>query len=165
MQPVQPAQLVQPVQLEQTTSQVSQPPVEAASAGGSVGHGGHGFARMRRELQPARSRPSMLMAQLQVAPLLNGALAAPNGTEYVFMEIGTSDAYTADDEVLPHEPAAFLISFEPLLDKARPLRRSHACQPRLLATPASYAYSPATLVTSHACHGSLDHCKVVHSPS
>lgn len=55
----------------------------------------------------------------QVANLQDGMLRVPtdeNITELV-IEIGCSDLHTLDDELLPSAPNAFLISFEPMLDK------------------------------------------------
>ena len=59
-----------------------------------------------------------LFATLQVAHLdANGALSLPNGTHHILMEIGCSNRDTLDDEVLRWDEHAFLVSFEPLLDK------------------------------------------------
>ena len=47
-----------------------------------------------------------------------GAITVPNATRRIFIEIGCSDRDTMDaDGSLEKDPEAFLISFEPLLDK------------------------------------------------
>ena len=61
---------------------------------------------------------SGLSALVDVAELdANGAIRMPHNTTYVFMEIGCSDRDTMDQDTLPKHKDAFLISFEPLLDK------------------------------------------------
>ena len=58
-----------------------------------------------------------LMAPLQIAALTKaGTIPMPDTTQYVLIEIGCSDRHTLD-ETLGNRPGAFLISFEPLLDK------------------------------------------------
>ena len=47
----------------------------------------------------------------------HGAIPMPNNTSHVVLEIGCSDRNTLDEELLPHDPSAFLVSFEPMLDK------------------------------------------------
>ena len=60
------------------------------------------------------------MVTMQVATLNeDGAVRMPASTEYVFIEIGCNDRDTLDNQVLPDHPNAFLISFEPMLDKLR----------------------------------------------
>jgi hypothetical protein len=59
-----------------------------------------------------------LYAPLHLARLARrGSLRVPAGVTYALIEIGCSDLDTLDQQVLPREPSAFLISFEPLLDK------------------------------------------------
>jgi FkbM family methyltransferase len=55
----------------------------------------------------------------------NGTFSAiPHGASPIIVEIGTSDRDTLDVELLPRLPSAFLVSFEPLIDKyARALAR------------------------------------------
>lgn len=71
----------------------------------------------------ARFRPHVptrpLTFELHVANLDNntGAIVTPPGTKRIFMEIGCSDVNTLDDDVLDLDPEAFLLSFEPMLDK------------------------------------------------
>ena len=73
---------------------------------------------------------SALFAPLQIASLTSqGAIPMPPDVEHVLMEIGCSDRHTLDD-VLGQRPRAFLIAFEPLLDKyavllARGTKRYH----------------------------------------
>ena len=66
-----------------------------------------------------KDRLSRLMANVQVASLADDGegISMPQGTKHVLIEIGCSDRNTMDEEVLPADPGAFLISFEPLLDK------------------------------------------------
>ena len=60
----------------------------------------------------------MLSATIDVARLrANGTLPIPPGTTEIIMEVGANTRNTADRELLPRRPGAFLISFEPLLDK------------------------------------------------
>ena len=73
---------------------------------------------------------------MQVATLNDaGALhvAVPIGVTHAVMEIGCSDRDTLDEQWLPSDPSAFLISFEPLLDKfavllSRGTARFHGAQ-------------------------------------
>ena len=59
-----------------------------------------------------------LSVSVQVAPLDgHGAIPMPNNTSHVVLEIGCSDRNTLDEELLPPAPPAFLVSFEPMLDK------------------------------------------------
>lgn len=79
-------------------------------------------ARMR-----SGSLASTAAADMPAIPLLSvlhlaqtnpdGGLVMPPTTQHVIIEIGCSDRDTADDLLLPNDPHAFLISFEPLLDK------------------------------------------------
>jgi len=60
-----------------------------------------------------------LYATTQVAKLEAGRIALPpsaNVTE-LLVEIGCSDLMTLDHDHLPRAPTAFLIAFEPMLDK------------------------------------------------
>jgi len=45
------------------------------------------------------------------------AIAMPSSTSHVYVEIGCSDVRTMDEQVLPRDRRAFLLSFEPLVDK------------------------------------------------
>ena len=47
----------------------------------------------------------------------NGRIELPNRTTAVYVEIGTNSFDTWDQYVLPRRPGAFLVSFEPLVDK------------------------------------------------
>lgn len=60
-----------------------------------------------------------LSVNVQVAQLDSGTggIPMPANTSHVVLEIGCSDRNTLDDELLPYDPEAFLISFEPMLDK------------------------------------------------
>ena len=64
----------------------------------------------------AETRPLLSVVHL-AQQRADGSLVMPPGTRHVLMEIGCSDLDTVDDILLPHDPHAFLISFEPLLDK------------------------------------------------
>ena len=60
----------------------------------------------------------MLSATIDVARLrANGTLPIPPGTTEIIMEVGANTRNTADLELLPHRPGAYLISFEPSLGK------------------------------------------------
>ena len=60
-----------------------------------------------------------LFTQVQVAQLssTDGAIVMPPATTSIFIEIGCSDWGTLDEQALDMDPSAFLLSFEPLLDK------------------------------------------------
>ena len=59
-----------------------------------------------------------LLATVQIATLdEHNAIEIPNSTQHVFIEVGCSDLETLDHQLLPKDPSAFLLSFEPLLDK------------------------------------------------
>ena len=73
--------------------------------------------RLRSELPPVSSSDTALVASVQLASLQNGHIIVPNATRYALIEIGTSDRDTYDDGRLPSEPHAFLLAFEPLMDK------------------------------------------------
>jgi len=81
------------------------------------------LARLASELQmPAAALAAgPLLANLHVGTLDagTGALALPAGFTSAILEIGCSDFGTADEELLPRpeHADAFLLSFEPLLDK------------------------------------------------
>lgn len=67
---------------------------------------------------------SGLYARIHVAQLDRGVLRIPEGASPIYLEIGTSDRNTADEELLPHSNTSFLVSFEPVIDKyARGLAR------------------------------------------
>ena len=53
----------------------------------------------------------------QVVTLHNGHLRAPPNTTHLLVEIGASDLDTLDEQVLPRDAGAFLVTFEPMLDK------------------------------------------------
>ena len=77
-------------------------------------------SRLRAELAPSRPLASALMASVQVAELTSeGSLPLPPNTTHALVEIGCSDVQTMDEERLdrPADATAFLLSFEPLLDK------------------------------------------------
>lgn len=58
-----------------------------------------------------------LMVTTQVATLDKGKIKMPPNVNKIILEIGCSDRDTADNDILPYHPNAFLVSFEPLLDK------------------------------------------------
>lgn len=75
--------------------------------------------RKESRRQTAKSSSSRgLHANVQVAHLDSaGAIPMPKNTTHVVLEIGCSDRNTLDDELLPSDDTAFLISFEPMVDK------------------------------------------------
>ncbi|KAL3919180.1 MAG: hypothetical protein SGPRY_005725 [Prymnesium sp.] len=58
-----------------------------------------------------------LTVPLQLLQLTRGRIQLPNDTEALYLEIGTNSFDTYDQKLLPKQPKAFLLSFEPLLDK------------------------------------------------
>lgn len=59
-----------------------------------------------------------LTAPLHILQMLpDGRLPVPNKTREVLVEIGTNAFDTWDTQVLPRRPGAFLVAFEPLVDK------------------------------------------------
>ena len=58
-----------------------------------------------------------LFATPQVASLDSGKILVNPDTRGLIVEIGCSDRNTTDDELLPEYPDAFLVAFEPMLDK------------------------------------------------
>jgi FkbM family methyltransferase len=67
-----------------------------------------------------------LFARTQLVQLIDGLLPIPKDASEIVLEIGTSDRNTMDVEYLPRAgKGAFLVAFEPLLDKyARALSRN-----------------------------------------
>ena len=98
-----------------------------------------------------QARDGALTAQVHLAQLKpDGSLAGiPEGAQVV-LEIGANTRNTLDRELLPQRPDAFLITFEPLLDKC-------AAQPRGCPNPSLVVRSPA-----HETHGCPVH---VHASS
>lgn len=67
---------------------------------------------------------SPLVVPVHVATLVDGRLPIPAEAGRVLLEIGSSDRDTLDVDLLPTMPDAFLVTFEPLVDKyARALGR------------------------------------------
>ena len=60
---------------------------------------------------------SGIFVTTQVASLVDGYLQVPNGTVELLVEIGCSDFNTLDETLLDKRRGAFLVSFEPMLDK------------------------------------------------
>ena len=58
-----------------------------------------------------------LSVPLHVLHMPNGRLPIPNKTKELLIEIGTNAFDTWDQQVLPRQPHAFLVAFEPLVDK------------------------------------------------
>ena len=58
-----------------------------------------------------------LSVPLHVMHMPNGKLPVPNRTKELLIEIGTNAFDTWDTQVLPKRPDAFLVAFEPLVDK------------------------------------------------
>lgn len=59
-----------------------------------------------------------LLATTQVAALEAGRLKVPKNTTEIIMEVGCSDLATLDEApIMRHRKSAFLVAFEPLLDK------------------------------------------------
>ena len=71
-----------------------------------------------------------LMVTTQVTSLSNGKIQVPSHIDGLVVEMGCSDRNTADEEILPLYSNAYLVSFEPMLDKyavllARGTKRLH----------------------------------------
>ena len=60
---------------------------------------------------------SNLQIPLHVLHMPNGRIPVPNRTKELFLEIGTNAFDTWDTQLLPRHPHAFLVAFEPLVDK------------------------------------------------
>ncbi len=76
-------------------------------------------AQLKHSAHPSEHFAGGLSTIMEVAKLNeHGALPMASNTTHVLMEIGCSDRDTVDksEELLNH-PNAFLVSFEPLLDK------------------------------------------------
>ena len=58
-----------------------------------------------------------LTAPLHLLQMPNGRIPVPNRTRELLVEIGTNAFDTWDTQVLPKRPFAFLVAFEPLVDK------------------------------------------------
>ena len=58
-----------------------------------------------------------LTVPLHVLQMPGGRLPVPNRTRELLVEIGTNAFDTWDTQVLPKRPGAFLVAFEPLVDK------------------------------------------------
>lgn len=65
----------------------------------------------------AHKTPTALFVNTQVATLQHGTLTVPNATTELMVEVGCSDFNTLDETVINRHPTAFLVAFEPLLDK------------------------------------------------
>jgi len=102
----------------------------------------------------------------------DGSLDIPDGAKIV-LEVGANTRNTLDRELLPSEPAAFLVSFEPLLDKWAsllsrnsrpdtrvPLGRHH---PRGLVLPFAVSSEP-NAVRELKISGSTDGCASLLAP-
>ena len=62
-------------------------------------------------------RDGVLTLPLHVLTMPEGRIAVPNTTSSLYIEIGTNAFSTWDVELLPRRPNAFLVAFEPLVDK------------------------------------------------
>jgi hypothetical protein len=75
-------------------------------------------SRLHGELHAGKKGDGFLSAHIQLAALDRfGAIQMPRNATHVLMEIGCSDFHTLDEDELPRDASAFLISFEPLIDK------------------------------------------------
>ena len=62
-------------------------------------------------------RDGVLTVPLHVLTMPEGRIAVPNTTSSLYIEIGTNAFSTWDEALLPRRPNAFLVAFEPLVDK------------------------------------------------
>ena len=67
--------------------------------------------------QPFLLENGHLSVPLHILQMPGGRLPVPNRTKEILVEIGTNSFDTWDTQVLPRRPGAFLVSFEPLVDK------------------------------------------------
>ena len=72
------------------------------------------------------SKDGSLTVPLHVVRMPNGRLPVPNRTKELLLEIGTNAFDTWDQQLLPKRPGAFLVAFEPLVDKWSLLLARHA---------------------------------------
>ena len=98
-----------------------------------------------------QSRDGALTAQVHLAQLRpDGSLAGIPEGAHVVLEIGANSRNTLDREFLPQRPDAFLITFEPLLDKYATLLARNS-RPDTRATLG--AHHPRGLVLPFAVSG------------
>ena len=86
----------------------------------SLQHGSPG-GTLARAMASSRAsyelRDGVLTIPLHVLTMPEGRIAVPNTTSSLYIEIGTNAFSTWDVELLPRRPNAFLVAFEPLVDK------------------------------------------------
>ena len=58
-----------------------------------------------------------LVVPLHVLQMPGGRIPVPNHTRTLLLEVGTNAFDTWDQQILPKQPGAFLVAFEPLVDK------------------------------------------------
>ena len=58
-----------------------------------------------------------LTVPMHVLQMPGGVIPVPNRTTEIFIEVGTNSFDTWDQQLLPKRPTAFLVAFEPLVDK------------------------------------------------
>ena len=132
----------------------------------------HRIASLERQLVGARRPPcgvdgalspvaidgDALFATVQVARLdaAGASIRMPHGVKHVLIEIGVSDVDTMDRQVLGVERDAFLLSFEPLLDKyavlaARGDHRFNRGRPNM-AVPVGYYHQRGVILPLSLIH-------------
>lgn len=73
---------------------------------------------INQTMTPFRIDAGVLTAPLHVLQMTSdGRIPVPNSTRELLVEVGTNAFDTWDQEVLPKQPHAFLVAFEPLVDK------------------------------------------------
>ena len=110
----------------------------------------HHLALRAMSLPPIEVTNNALFARVQVAELHDGHLPIPASIQRVVLEIGANTRNTLDRELLPQRSDAFLITFEPLLDKYAALLARNS-RPDTRATLG--AHHPRGLVLPFAVSG------------
>lgn len=88
----------------------------------SVRHAGGG---PKTNVKSVWIEKNAVFSSLQVLSLVDGKFPIPEKYTSVVMEIGANNRNTMDVEYLPRHPDAFLLTFEPLIDKYSALHARH----------------------------------------
>jgi len=92
------------------------PPRSVTAASRATSHRKGPAHQLAEEVDASPDR--VINATIAVARLRsNGTLVIPPGTTEILIEVGANSRNTADQELLPKRPTAYLLTFEPILDK------------------------------------------------
>ena len=90
----------------------------AAKAAASKAAAAHRKGPVYQPTEVDASPDLVINATIAVARLRNnGTLIIPPGTTEILIEVGANSRNTADQELLSKRPTAYLLTFEPILDK------------------------------------------------